>query len=64
MICVLICKAYMSLRELHSDFMATVAYNNHFSGTQFQLKDRLLGALVTVIAKCFVNMPTPSGTTN
>lgn len=64
MICVLICKAYMSLRELHSDFMATAAYNNHFNGTELQLKERLLGTLVTAIAKCSVKMPTPSGTTN
>lgn len=64
MICVLICKAYMSLRELYSDFMATVAYNSHFSGTELQLKERLLGALLTVVAKCSVKMPTPSGTTN
>lgn len=64
MICDLICKAYISLRELHPDFMATVAYNSHFRGTEFQLKERLLGVLVTVIAKCSVKMPTPSGNTN
>lgn len=64
MICVLIYEAYMSLRELRSDFMATVADNSHFNGTELQLKERLLGALVTVIAKCSEKMPTPSGTTN
>lgn len=58
MICVLICKAYMSLRELHSDFMATVAYNSHFNGKELQLKERILGASVTVITKCSVKMPT------